>query len=141
MTPWRKSMTGQPKKWKSINKPTTFTATKSASRVRWPMMKLIWFGSVTIPARVVWKRTGGFIRMRISRLDCRTNTSMKRLGCTITRYAITSLMRVGLWIRSRLDCGEGRIYMLLRRIRRSSLIRSDYLMLQVPVIIHVIIIP
>ena len=38
---------------KAANKSTTFTATKSASRERWPMMKVIWFGSATTLAGVV----------------------------------------------------------------------------------------
>ena len=33
-TPWRKSAIGQPQTAKAANKPTTSTATKSASRVR-----------------------------------------------------------------------------------------------------------
>ena len=45
MNPWRKSTTGQPKAAKADNKPTTSTATKSASRERWPMTKESWFPS------------------------------------------------------------------------------------------------
>ena len=38
---------------KAANKPTTSTAIKSASLERWLMIKVIWFGSATIPAEVV----------------------------------------------------------------------------------------
>ena len=63
--------------------------------------------------RVVWKRTSGFIWMRISRSECRTNTLMKRRGWITTWWAITSLRRGSLWIRIRLGCGAGRIYISL----------------------------
>ena len=64
-----------------------------------------------------------------------------RQNYTTTSPSVKNLMRVGLLIKIQLGCWVGKIYMLLRRIRRSGLIRSDYLMLQVPVIIHVIMIP
>ena len=39
---------------KAANKPTTSTATKSSFQEKWPMIKAVYFGSATTPARGVW---------------------------------------------------------------------------------------
>ena len=70
-------------------------------------------GTANTPPRVVWKRMRGFIRMHISRLDCRTNTSMKRRGCITICSGITNPRPDGLWIRIRLDWWVGKIYISL----------------------------
>ena len=41
---WRRYATGQPKKAKTANKPTTSTATKSTSHARLSIRTAIWFG-------------------------------------------------------------------------------------------------
>ena len=116
--PWRKSTTGQPKMAKAAKKTTTSTATKSASRVRWPMVKVICCGTANTLLGAVWKRMNASIGTRISRSDFKTSIMMKRLGCTITWCVITSLMRVGLWIRIRLGCWVVITFIGLRRMRR-----------------------
>ena len=70
-------------------------------------------GTANTPPGVVWKRMRGFIRMHISRLDCKTSIPTVKLDCITTSSGITSLMRGGLWIRIRLDWWVGKIYISL----------------------------
>lgn len=98
---------------KTDNNLTTSTTIKSAYRKRRPISTAIFCGTENTPPWVVWKSTSGFTRMCINRLDCKTSIMMKKPGCTTTWCVITSLRRVGLWIKFRLDWWVGKFYISL----------------------------
>ena len=73
---------------------------------------LLWYGECTALGRL--KKDGGSIRVHISPSACKTSMPTVRRGCITTSLGITSLMRVGLLIRIRLDCGVGQTFISFR---------------------------
>ena len=112
-TPWRKSAIGQPKTVKAAKKPTTSTATKSASREMTDKDgNLLWFynytgwGCLKEETKVKDSDTTPFA--------CRISIPTLRRGCITTSSCIISRMRGGLLIRTRFDWWGMRLHQILK---------------------------